>query len=133
MTDPVGFLVPSGSYPDTPQWYKALSPKPYVPVYAWADGTLRLEPEPVQAVLPALDEEHCVGAEPMQGYNGMTCPTCDLFIPYSRNKNENRNHEILMRGEHWNRPDKPGANPFTKSGLYGKAAEAADGDWYGSH
>lgn len=26
-----------------------------------------------------------------------------------------------------------GLNPYRKDGLYGKAAEAADGDWYSSH
>jgi hypothetical protein len=92
-------------------------------------------PEPEE--LPALDEVHCEGAEPLQGDYGLTCPLCDLFVAWGYNgkpnENADRNHLILMRREHWNRPDKPGANPFTKSGLYGKAAQSADGDWYGSH
>jgi hypothetical protein len=29
--------------------------------------------------------------------------------------------------------DHPSANPNREDGLYGKAAAAADGDWYGSH
>lgn len=29
--------------------------------------------------------------------------------------------------------DKPGMNPLREDGLYGKAAQAADGDWYSSH
>ena len=27
----------------------------------------------------------------------------------------------------------PGMNPYREDGLYGKAAAAADGDWYSSH
>jgi len=30
-------------------------------------------------------------------------------------------------------PEGSGRNPLRRDGLYGKEAQAADGDWYGSH
>lgn len=80
---------------------------------------------------------YCPGAPPTRLRRGLKCPLCGLFEPYGYlgepNANADRSHEVLMAGRHWNRPDNPGSNPYTPSGLYGKAAEAAEGDWYGSH
>ena len=72
----------------------------------------------------------CEGAESIREKTGYRCPKCGLFLEYTDRPNENKNHEILMRGHHWNRPNRPGANPFTENGHYGKAA---GGDWYMDH
>lgn len=76
------------------------------------------------------DSGLCEGADPIREKTGLKCPKCGLFLEYTDNSNENKNNGILMAGRHWNRPDRPNANPFTSNGMYGKAA---GGDWYMDH
>jgi hypothetical protein len=81
-------------------------------------------------------EQRCPGADPIREKTGFRCPKCDLFLEYTDRPNENKSHEINLTGVHWNRPDRPDANPFTLNGRSGKAAtfEDDDGsDWYMNH
>lgn len=80
-----------------------------------------------------LRNEPCPGAAPIAEGRDLRCPKCGLFIKFDGNETAFTNHLVLMRGEHWNRGENYEGNPFTRSGLYGKAAQAADGDWYSSH
>ncbi len=79
----------------------------------------------------------CPGAAPIADGLTLRCPKCDLTLVHDDTVgNLYRSHLILMRSRHWNRPDRPDANPFTGNGMWGKAASSYDdapGDWYMNH
>lgn len=61
---------------------------------------------------------------------GYQCVKCGLLLKFKDWSTKDRILEILTQ-RHWQHLE--GGNPARKDGMYGKAAAAADGDWYGSH
>lgn len=77
--------------------------------------------------------KYCPGTDnPKVATKGVKCPKCGLKLnlkDYSHSSIASLSD--ALRYEHWVHAG--GGNPFHRTGLSGKAAAAADGDWYGSH
>ncbi|UDL16416.1 hypothetical protein SEA_ZOOMAN_175 [Microbacterium phage Zooman] len=78
------------------------------------------------------EKEHtrCEGGSVSTSHIGYACKKCGIILKYKDWADKNYMRRLL-EGPHWLHAS--GGNPAREDGLSGKAAAAADGDWYGSH
>ena len=77
--------------------------------------------------------KYCHGTlSPKVSKKGVKCKRCGLKLQFDSYSAVDVSALVgALKRPHWNHVD--GGNYAREDGLYGKAAAAADGDWYGSH
>ncbi|URP22226.1 hypothetical protein SEA_BIG4_193 [Microbacterium phage Big4] len=78
------------------------------------------------------EKEHtrCEGGRISSSDTGYACMSCGIVLKFKDWADKNYMRRLL-EGPHWLHAN--GGNPAREDGLSGKAAAAADGDWYASH
>lgn len=104
-----------------------------MPEFKRSVARVKSERERARAEAAELDRRKhtpCDGGGVLGDDVGYTCKKCGLTLKFKDWSSPSRILEILTQ-RHWQHIE--GGNPARKDGMYGKAAAAADGDWYGSH